>query len=349
MSSPAKVAPSVNDSRSLVIAFVYTFFQKAIIKAVAKKMQKEVFFIYPSHRSYLKTESTSIVLSESDLNISPKKAFALRKNITSLIRELTKGTDFEVWLASCDNPIGQLLVNHKKCARKVLFEDGIGSYVKNLPFDCDKGVRSILRKIKYFIYFFPEYRSVYGLGSLSAHEYWAIFSSAFPRSKKKPNIINAKDIGCQFDILDKLPEIKNLDLVYIDQPLERIGVPKHLIKKSLGSYIGSKKEFGIIWIKKHPVTNDIEINEIVELFSSLTDHEIRIIDQNIPIESLCVDERFKPFQVFSFLSTALYTIKALRNDVSLISIKGPEIVRKHPRLNLYYKALRSIGVEVRIH
>lgn len=349
MTCPANVVPSLNNSRFFAIAFVYTFFQKAIVKAIEMKLKKEFFFIYPSHRSYLKDETSSVVLSESDLNISPKKSFALRKTITSIVTDLTKGEDFEVWLASCDNPVGQLLVNHKNCARKVLFEDGIGSYVKNLPFDCDKGVRSILRKAKYFMYFFPEYRSVYGLGSLSADEYWAIHPSAFPRSNMKPKIINATDLGCQFDRLDKLPEIKNSDLVYIDQPLERIGVSKHLIKKSLESYIESKEEFGLIWIKKHPVTNDLEMNEIVELFSSITDHGIQIIDENVPIESLCVDRRFKPFQVFSFLSTALYTIKALRSDISLISIKSPEIVKRHPRLSLYYEALRSIGVEVRVH
>lgn len=335
------------------VAFIYTELQKFIFKTITERKIESIPVIYPSHRKEIPdSDGDYIPIITSDQNLTIHKSRALAKETTSVVERVTSGKPFELWLASCDTPIGQILINHKNCKRTVLLEDGIGSYIKHAPLDIDKGIRNFSRKIKYFTYLFPNYRSIYGIGSHAADEYWALHESAFPRAGVKSLIIPIDRFKEKIPTSNVLIEANKRSVVYLDQPLTRLNLSAGSIASTIKGHINKLESEHTIknyFLKKHPVSTPKELDSLVRIFKNATDATIEIIDSSASAESMSMSTAFNPIEVFSFLSSALYTIKSLRPDINVKGVVNGEIIKTAPYIKKYIESLSKIGISVIVY
>ncbi|WP_374415122.1 hypothetical protein [Ectopseudomonas oleovorans] len=336
--------------REINIAFIYTQLQRDIILSLNIE---DIIIVAPKHREHLFHKNIKPILIEtSDQNLTLKRSRALIRETNSKINSLTKNKQFTIWLASCDNPIGQIILNNKNCSKKILIEDGIGSYVKHAPLDANKGIRAFARKVKYLLFLFPHYRSIYGIGSLKADHYFAINPHAFPRSKNS----NKTEVSKKYvDFLKKSlhntkrPEIQQSQALYLDQPILRQGLSKHSLTNTLKSFlyeIEKNPNIKEYIIKPHPTSTQGEINETLRIFQTLTDKKVGILNEDCSIEEIAISDHFNPQIVFSFLSSGLYTIKTINPEINIKSLMHSEILKERPYITKYCDALKKIGVEV---
>lgn len=328
------------------LSLVYTSLQKKILMAISGDQYANFLVFYPLDRIDLGGGNETAICT-SDNRLSIKRARCLIGEIRHLIESKIKNRTFEVWLASCDSPIGQVLINHPNCRRVVLFEDGIGSYVTHSFLDVSLGWRSFLRKMKYIIYLFPHYRAIYGIGSHKADEYWAIHESAFPRATIESNLVNAAALKKLF-LLDKIEiDVQKNDVIFLEQALTR-----HIAKKDYEDLICGyltvlerAKSPARYFIKPHPTSTDQEIRETVDLFYKSTSKEILLIEKTLPVESVVLGLSVNPIEVFSVASSALYTLNILNPDLKVVSISSEKLLQNKPYFSDYIQALCRLGVE----
>lgn len=334
------------------IAFIYTELQKNIFNAINENKIDEFILLHPSNRQEL-AESRYTAIISSDQNLNFKKSKSLKKEIKDIINDRIGNNHFELWLASCDNPIGQLLINHPNCKKTILIEDGIGSYVKHTFMDIGKGWRSVARKIKYIIMLLPHYRSYYGIGSHKADEYWALHETAFPRANRKPNLVNTENLKLAFSYNKNDSHINNKTVLYLDQPLIRNNIIdsyelNELIRKHI-THLESKGKPEIYLIKAHPVSTIQETLSTAEMFSKNTRAQVIIMKEKVSIESAALSPNFNPLEIFSFISSALYTIKALRPDLNVSSITTKNAIEKNSVMGEYISAMNKIGIHTKTY
>ena len=278
-----QIIASKNEKQSSIkkITFLYTDLQKNIFNSINKDSTDEFIFLYPSKRDEL-AEKKYIPIKSSDQNLNLKKSRALIKEVKEIIEKEVGDSFFELWLASCDNPIGQILINHPKCKKTILIEDGIGSYVKHPFMDIGKGWRSVARKIKYFLLLFPHYKSYYGIGSHRADEYWAIHKTAFPRSKNPSRKIEVENLRRSISSIKTETHTNQKTVIYLDQPLIRNKIIdkeelNQLIKKHI-EHLKSQYNPEVYLIKPHPVSTLQETFETIEMFSKNTSAKVFAIE-----------------------------------------------------------------------
>ena len=341
-----------NTSQLKKIVFLYTDLQKNIFNSIHTDEKSEFIYIYPIKRHEL-AELNYISIQSSDQNLDIKKSRSLIKEIKKIIKLEVGKSEFELWLASCDNPIGQVLINHKQCKKVALIEDGIGSYVRHPFMELGKGYRNILRKVKYIALLFPHYRSYYGIGSQNADEYWALHQSAFPRASKRPNIISTDNLKKAFSKKNSDTKISNKTALYLDQPLTRNKIVEEedleaLIKIHIEEL---EKDYAIevYLIKPHPVSTPEETLKTIESFKKYTKAKVLTLEDKSSVESISLSPDFNPITVFSFISSALYTIKSLRPDLNISSITTENAVNKNPILSEYISAMNSIGIKTKTY
>lgn len=334
------------------IAFLYTDLQKNIFNAIVAEDKNEFIHLYPIKREEL-AEKKFIPIQSSDQQLDIKKSRILIKEIKNLIDKAIGKSEFELWLASCDNPIGQVLINHKQCKKITLIEDGIGSYVKHPFMECGKGYRNILRKAKYIALLFPHYRSYYGIGSQRADEYWALHDSAFPRASKKPHIISSESLKKAFSKKTSATVVSSKTVLYLDQPLTRNNIVEDkdleaLIKIHIEE-LERRHTPELYLIKAHPVSTPEETLKTIENFKKHTKANVLPLEDKNSIESISLSPDFNPIAIFSFISSALYTIKSLRPDLNISSITTENAVNKNPILSEYISAMNSIGIKTKTY
>lgn len=334
------------------VAFLYTNLQKNIFNAIVADDINGFIHLYPLKRDEL-AEKKYIPIQSSDQHLDIKKSRALIKEINNLIDKEIGKSNFELWLASCDNPIGQALINHKQCKKITLIEDGIGSYVRHPFMELGKGYRNIFRKVKYIAFLFPHYRSYYGIGSQNADEYWALHQSAFPRASKRPNIISTENLKKAFSKKNSDTKVSNKTALYLDQPLIRNKIVEEddledLIKIHIEEL---EKEYTIevYLIKPHPVSTPEETLKTIDSFKKYTKAKVLTLEDKSSVESISLSPDFNPITVFSFISSALYTIKSLRSDLNISSITTENAVNKNPILSEYISAMNSIGIKTKTY
>lgn|GEM_PF-1600476 len=330
------------------VAFLYTDLQKKIFISINQDNLKDFVVLYPASRKEI-AEKDFISVNSTDQKLNYKKSKALITEIHNILSNKLGGCSYELWLASCDNPTGQVLINHPGRKKIVLFEDGIGSYVKHPFLDIGKGWRNVARKMKYILLLFPHYRSYYGIGSQKADEYWSLHKGAFPHSKRDTKQINTDDLRDSFAMSKSEFVSPEKSIIYLDQPLTRNKIISHselerLIKIHIDK-LNYKYNPDIYFIKPHPVSTPAETAETIKIFTQYTDAKIMTIQEKNSIESITLSPNFKALEIFSFISSALYTIKAINPHLTVSSISTLKALKENPLLVDYINAMNTIGIK----
>lgn len=345
------------------ICYLDTEHQKNIFLATLDTLglSADNFIFIKKHSMPLPEHFNAYTIYSKDRKYSFYEARKLIQEVRLLIKKITQGRKFEIWLANNDSPIGQVIIHHANCKDIFLLEDGLGNYVKGVFFGFDLGLKSILARCRNIIYLFPWYRSFTVLSCyMKPTRAFCLGINAFPllRNEKKI-VINATSF--QKVVKESIKEtvgrnkisLKKGDLVYIDQSVivdeGHLGEAEYqkIIVDFLLTII-NQNEFTCetAYIKRHPRANrEIYYNLLAYIQKNLAVKVISI-EENMSFEQWFSREKSIEVSVAAVCSSALYTAKIINPLTQSFCLDSNLLRRKYSATSKYIVKLKKMGVTV---
>lgn len=328
------------------IAFIYTKYQSRVFKELRKSniFGESVHIVAPIELKgrfiHQPCDEVSYIYSK-DRALRFEDARALIKEVRAVTANLDKKHGFyNFYLASDDHPVAQIIMRELPIHHLIMFEDGLGSYVDHGFLNFRHGARAIFGKLRNIAFFFPYYRSISGCGSHLAHDYFAYSDFAFPRSKRKVNILSR----CSLTPSDKKVEIciAENSIIFLGQPLS---LDTGLSERDY--FLSVERAFDILsrdnynkfkfYYKKHP-RHDFSDSLIYDWLGK--SRAFIIIQRDVPAEALMSENRKGMIKLVSYASTALFNIRVMYPDVEVYYIK--DLTHRLP--TIYTDVLEKVGV-----
>ena len=336
------------------ICFIYTEYQKNVFTAIALQENldlREFLFVY--NKNIIPMSNTKNYFVKSDFKgFNYKFALDLKREILNLIAAETNGEDYEVWLASDDHPVGQILINYQRNANVIMFEDGLGSYINYKPFFFIS-LFSTLAFLRNVIYFIPFYRSIRpGGGYRRPAAAYAFFEQAFPALKnvKKINSNYFKSI-----FIDKIsdsdrPKVNIFDnsLIFLEQShvegrlMTAITYRRYALK--LIEKICEINKLSNVYIRPHPASNMELIFENMRYYNKNSKLKFILLDLVNTFEEMILAASSYKFCVASFNSTSMYITKLIRPDIESYCLNNDWFLDVGPSHRDCYDVLTALGV-----
>jgi hypothetical protein len=241
-----------------------------------------------------------------------------------------KGVSVRFWLANDDHILAQFFSIYADIREVILFEDGLGSYIKHMPLMVDMGIKRFFSKLKKIVFFAPYYRSIHRFGgNFKAKRCYSYNNGCFPMQNKVERVIIKKELLRDL-FIDYIPD----RAVYIvGQPLVEAGfISKDDYKSLLFEAINRFYPGRAVVYKPHPSEWD---------FSKVPDNIFLVLNSDVSAENEIACLRSK-VSVLGFYSTVLINCVAGENVEHVRALKSSRI--KVP--GRYYDALSRIGCEV---
>lgn len=233
------------------------------------------------------------------------------------------------WTANDDDPLVQAAYNIVKFESVCFVEDGLGSYLKYGFFCYEGGLRSIVRKIKHIIYFFPYYRAFYGVaGNLKGGRAYSYSDLAYPMQK---NI--ERQIVSMIHSREHLPNLAvSGSAIFVGQPLYQIGM---ISKSSYCRYINYVKEKhgdNFVYVS-HPGERDT---------SWLVKKGIRVVyNKGVSLEDY-VYSSGDDLKIYGFCSTAMMNVVKMENVKEVVAFH----VSDSKKNRLIEEVVKRSGIKV---
>lgn len=348
------VALPLSETASKRICFIYTPFQRVIFLAIIKQLGisvDEFGFVVLDERLSPSLANTHLVAAR-DRKFSLGGARQLIKNILSLTEKICGPANYELWLASDDNPIGQILINDRRCKRLVLFEDGLGSYIPHSMFDRRKTWISTLARLRNIVYLFPRYRSLRSVGSSRrADQRFALSPSAFPGYSDVITIERNSLIAAISGFARTSPQevlIEDQDIILLEQPIiEDKLLPPAVYREALVKFVQQvlvRHPGRRLIFKPHPRSDLLVYRENLKFVSRCVGCAISEIPSLDPLEVSLAAKPESQVVIAAPLSTALYVSRIIAPDTTAYCMQHSGIEKKVPVISDYIKVLKSFGV-----
>ena len=304
------------------ICYLYTDFQRIVFRAALLEAglgEAEFRFITHGYCNDKRLDSPSRIMGGFK-KLEWSRARELIAEVNDAIEKCADGQSFELWLASDNSGIGQILIHHPLCKRVVLFEDGLANYGVHYPLLSKKNVQIELFRLRNLALLWPHYRMPKRAGESShAVSRYALTQYSFPGSQ--PNQVTRIRNECFLDAVAREVEaagnvdkwdLRDGDLLFIDafKDRARADARRPMISGFLKDII-RERQCERVLVRPHPGAQGDFVSETIEALSSAL--PVRV--QTAPCEGL-VEEAFwlarhRKMDVAGLLSTALLTARLI--------------------------------------
>jgi hypothetical protein len=330
------------------IAFVYTKYQHEVLRLARKKegVSREILIVMPSSLKGVVSLSSGEYheyIMQNDRKKGGGGKLKLKREVLkkcdSLLRE-----SFEIfWLASDDHPACQIMLKKLNYNSIFLFEDGIGSYVKQSLFNYKRGGRALVAKIINIVYFFPYYSSLRLCGSIKANKYFSYFEGAFPLEKNDEKKVRLYDSGKIRTRPESNFTRRKVGLI-VGQPLYLdLGISEEKycsLVLTLVLRVKESQSLDEIIYKPHPR----ECEDVVRSISRKLPEDISfsIYDSNVDVVQ-CLKEIKENYVVaVSFMSTSLMHFSLILDKCCIYAVKSKEVNVPSE----YYDVIKKFGINI---
>jgi hypothetical protein len=304
------------------ICYLYTDFQRIVFHAALLEAgldETEFRFITHGYCNDKRLDSPTRIMGGFK-KLEWSRARELIAEVDETIDKCADGQSFELWLASDNSAIGQILIHHPLCKRVVLFEDGLANYGVHYPLLSKKNIQIELFRLRNLALLWPHYRMPKRAGeSPRALRRYALTEYSFPYSHPKQIVrmkrehfldavareVEAAGNESKWDLCDG-------DLLFIDafKDRARADARRPMIAGFLRDIIHERKCERVL-VRPHPGAKGDFVSETIEALSSAL--SVRV--QTAPCEGL-VEEAFwlarhRRMDVAGLLSTALLTARLI--------------------------------------
>ncbi len=339
------------------ICYLYTDFQRIVFRAALLEAgldETEFRFITHGYCNDERLDSPTRIMGGFK-KLEWSRARELIAEVNDAIEKCADGQSFELWLASDNSGIGQILIHHPLCKRVVLFEDGLANYGVHYPLLSKKNVQIELFRLRNLALLWPHYRMPKRAGECRrASIRYALTEKSFPYSDPEQVVCIAR----QHFLMSvrneaKLPapdnewSLQSGDLLFIDafKDRARANARRPLIIEMMKRIVDDYPVQRIV-VRPHPGAQADFVSETVEQLGRALSISIDEVTGKGLFEVHLARIKESGFLIAGLMSTALLTARLLRPDSPVFCFGSGFYRKSFARRDGQLEALASMGVKV---
>lgn len=339
------------------ICYLYTDFQRIVFGAALMQAGlEESEFSFITH-GYCNDErlDSPIRITGGFKKMQWSKARQLIAETYAAVEQFTGGQEFELWLASDNSGIGQILIHHPLCRRVILFEDGLANYGVHYPLLSRKNIQIELFRLRNLALLCPYYRMPKRAGECSrAISRFALTEYSYPYAPPdqvvridRVHFVNSVSKEVEVSSHGAIWDLRDGDLLFIDafKDHARADARRPMITEFLREIV-RKRDCQRVLVRPHPGAQGDFVSETVEGLRSALPVSVETAPSRGLVEEAFWMARNRSLNVAGLLSTALLTARLIMPSSGVHCLGSKFRQQVFSRKDGLIPALDRLGVEI---
>lgn len=338
------------------LCYLYTDFQRVVFRAaLAQSGLSETEFRFITH-GYCNDQrlESPVRIKTRFRGLQYDRARAQIREVNHAVSEQSDEEEFELWLASDNSGIGQILIHHPRCRRVILFEDGLANYGVHYPMLSRKNLQIELFRLRNLMLLFPHYRLPKRAGEYPRADHcYALTTHSFPYAERERVIrIDPKhfsrSVGREAEHSDAPRwDLVPGDLLFIDafKDRERADARRPMITRFLADLV-QRKGCKRVLVRPHPGAQGDFVSETIRELGQQLLVPVECAPAEGLVETAFWHARDTSIQVAGLVSTALMTARLISPDSAVHCLGSAFERRIFSSRDRILSALRALGVEL---
>ncbi len=281
-----------------------------------------------------------------------RRARALVREVRDSVDRLIGRDDFELWLASDNSAVGQILVNHPRCKRLVLFEDGLANYGIYYPLFSRKNLLIELFRLRNALFLAPHARLPKRAGETGrAAERYGLTEYSFPGLPNR-KLINRNyfldEVASEMVASgqDQASPLDDRDLLLVDifKDDYRANRFRPMVVDLVREMV-EREDVRQILIKPHPGAPKDFVGPTAELLGREIEQPIRRFERDTSLEAIFMASRDRSPLIGGLISSSLYTARLIAPSARVYCY-GQGTARIYARRDTQVQSMSGLGVTV---